>query len=75
MKELNVREMRASIGHLDEIVQASGEITITRHGKPIARVLPVRRGRQRPDHHELRQRTGPLVPSEILLREERDERG
>ena len=75
MKELNVREMRASIGHLDEIVQASGEITITRRGKAIARVLPVHRGRQRPDHCELRQRTGPLVPSETLLREERDERG
>lgn len=37
MKELNVREMRAAIGQLEQIVQASGEITILRRGKPIAR--------------------------------------
>ncbi|MBS3800179.1 MAG: type II toxin-antitoxin system Phd/YefM family antitoxin [Thioalkalivibrio sp.] len=75
MKELNVREMRAAIGRLEQIVQDSGEITILRRGKPIARVLPVRSGSRRPDHRELRQRTGLLKPSEALLREERDERG
>ncbi len=75
MKELNVREMRAAIGQLEEIVQAAGEITILRRGKPIARVLPVRGGGKRPDHRELRHRTGTLAPSEALLRDERDERG
>lgn len=75
MKELNVREMRAAIGQLEQIVQASGEITILRRGKPIARVLPVRGRGQRPDHRKLRQRTGTLVSSEALLREERDDRG
>jgi len=75
MKELNVREMRAAIGQLEQIVQASGEVTILRRGKPIARILPVRGRGQRPDHRELRERTGTLAPSEALLREERDERG
>lgn len=75
MKELNVREMRAAIGQLEEIVQASGEITIVRRGKPIARVLPVRGRGKRPNHRELRQRTAELAPSEALLRNERDERG
>ena len=75
MKELNVREMRAAIGQLEEIVQAAGEITILRRGKPIARVLPVRSGGKRPDHRQLRQRTGTLAPSAALLRGERDERG
>jgi len=75
MKELNVREMRAAISQLEQMVQASGEIIILRRGKPIARVLPVRGGGKRPDHRELRQRTGTLAPSEALLREERDECG
>jgi len=75
MKELNVREMRAAIGQLEHIVQASGEMVILRRGKPIARVLPVRGAGKRPDHRELRQRTGTLAPSEALLREEHDERG
>ena len=75
MRELNVREMRAAIAQLEQIAQASGEIFILRRGKPIARVLPVRGTGKRPDHRELRQRTGTLVPSEALLREERDERG
>jgi len=75
MKELNVREMRASLGRLDELVEEAGELVISRRGKPIARVLPVSRQRQRPDHAHLRQRTSLLTtPSAELIRAERDER-
>ena len=44
MKKLSVREMRANIGRLDELVDEAGELVISRRGKPIARVLPVSRG-------------------------------
>jgi antitoxin (DNA-binding transcriptional repressor) of toxin-antitoxin stability system len=75
MKELNVREMRASIGQLDRLVAASGELIVTRSGKAIARVLPVHGQRQRPDHAELRARMPRLsTPSAQLIRDERDER-
>ena len=47
MKELTVREMRASIGRLDKLVEEAGELIISRRGKPIARVLPVSGQRQR----------------------------
>ena len=40
MKKLSVREMRANIGRLDELVEEAGELVISRRGKPIARVLP-----------------------------------
>jgi antitoxin (DNA-binding transcriptional repressor) of toxin-antitoxin stability system len=75
MKELNVREMRASIGRLDALVDASGELIVTRGGKAIARILPIHRNRQRPDHADLRARMPPLsILSEVLVRGERDER-
>jgi antitoxin (DNA-binding transcriptional repressor) of toxin-antitoxin stability system len=74
-KELNVREMRASIGRLDDLVDAAGELIVSRRGKPIARILPVSRRRQRPDHADLRARMPQLsTPSAALIRDERDER-
>lgn len=75
MKELSVREMRANIGRLDELVEDAGELIISRRGKPIARVLPVSGQRQWPDHDDLRRRTALLTtPSAELIRAERDER-
>jgi antitoxin (DNA-binding transcriptional repressor) of toxin-antitoxin stability system len=75
MQEINVREMRASIGRLDELVAEAGELVISRHGKPIARVLPMPGRRARPDHADLRARMPRLPePSEALIRAERNER-
>lgn len=75
MKELNIREMRASLGQLAELVAAEGELLIRRRGEPIARVLPMAPQRRRPDHAELRQRMQLLRSSSAdLIRAERDER-
>ncbi len=75
MHKINIREMRNSIGKLGNLVDKAGELIVTRHGKAIARILPVRRQRHRPSHSDLRNRTGRLVTgSEILIRGERDER-
>lgn len=75
MQQLSIREMRESIGQLDHLVNEAGEIIITRHGKAIARVLPIKGSRQRPSHAELR---GFLprskVSSTTLIRADRDER-
>lgn len=72
---LNVREMRANIGRLDELVDEAGELIVSRHGQPIARVLPISRRRPRPDHADLRQRMLELTPASAdLIRPERDER-
>ena len=75
MKELNIREMRASIGQLEELVNDAGELVVSRRGRPIARVLPVSRRRPRPDHADLRAQMPCLAtPSAALIRDERDER-
>ena len=75
MKQLSVREMRAAIGRLDELVAEAGELVVSRNGKPIARVLPYTDSRARPDHADLRALTPRLsTPSADLIRAERDER-
>lgn len=75
MKTLSIREMRSELGKLDQLVQIEGELLITRQGKPIARILPVRGARPKPSHAELRASMPRLErPSENLVREDRDER-
>lgn len=75
MKTLNIREIRSSIGQLDSIVEQSGEVIVTRYGKPILRILPIQEHINRPEHAELRKKT-PLLktPSSQLIREDRNER-
>jgi antitoxin (DNA-binding transcriptional repressor) of toxin-antitoxin stability system len=75
MKKLSIREMRNVLGQIDSLVNAAGELVITRHGEAIARVLPMQGKHERPTHRELHQLTGQLVtPSEKLIRDERDAR-
>ena len=40
MKTLGVRQIRASYDVLVETLAAEGEVVLTHHGKPFARVLP-----------------------------------
>lgn len=75
MKHMSIREMRAELGQLGRILETEKELVITRHGTPIARVLPLGSTRTRPTHAELRasmprQERG----SEELIREDRDAR-
>lgn len=75
MKSLSIREMRNELTNIGQLVKAEGEIVVTRHGKPVARVLPVENTREVPDHAALRARMPKLgTPSSRLLREDRDER-
>ncbi len=75
MKELNIREMRAALGRLDELVDEAGELIVSRRGRPIGRILPVSRQPRRPDHADLRQSTtGVASSSAELIRAERGER-
>ena len=41
MKTLGVREIRAGYQVLQETLAAEGEVLLTHHGKPFARVLPL----------------------------------
>ena len=73
MKELNIREARQSLSRLEKLLDEEGEITITRRGEPIARVVPVVPLRKIPSHQDLRQKMPRMKKgSEFLVRSERD---
>ncbi|MGH6612237.1 MAG: type II toxin-antitoxin system Phd/YefM family antitoxin [Burkholderiaceae bacterium] len=83
MKTLGVREARQSYQALKETLEKEGEVILTHHGKPFARVLPwtgeskqarlIRRSRELAKFR----RTLPKqkTPSEVLIREDRNARG
>ena len=75
MKKVTVREVRQALTHLDDLLAKEGEVTITRRGQPIARLLPVAGKAAIPSHRALRERMARMAkPSERLLREDRDAR-
>ncbi len=82
MRELTVREMRQGYQVLSEVLEKEGEVVLTHHGKPFARVLPIqaetRQSRLVQRSAELAQfrQTLPAqtVSAATLIREERDER-
>ena len=75
MKRLSVREVRAELTRLDKLLGKEGEVLITRRGKAIARLLPVRSAKAMPSHAALRAAMPRLkIGSERLVRTDRDER-
>ena len=44
MRELSVREMRAGYGAIVEALAVEGEVILTHHGKPFAKVVPLTSG-------------------------------
>ncbi len=75
MHVLSVREMRNQLGRLDELLAREKEVIVTRRNRPVARILPIRGKKKKPDHARLRADL-PFqeVGSEVLLRMDRKER-
>ena len=75
MQTLSVREMRNQLGKLDKLLAHEQEIIITRHNSPLARLLPIKRKKRRPDHKSFRDSLPYQdIASEILQRMDREER-
>ncbi len=75
MKHLSIREVRKELAQLDELLSREGEVVVTRHGRPIARLLPLASKQRMPSHAELRASMPRLKRgSEAHVRSERDER-
>ncbi len=74
MRRISIREIRSALSQVEELLENEGEVIITRHGKPVARMLPVDRARPVPTRRDLRESMQPLpLQSEDLVRRERDE--
>jgi antitoxin (DNA-binding transcriptional repressor) of toxin-antitoxin stability system len=75
MKKLTIRETRQSLSQLERLLEAEGEMTVTRRGEPIARLIPINPKRLIPSHRGLREKMARMRRgSEKLLREDRDGR-
>ncbi len=77
MQTLGIREIRQRYEILKETLEAEGEVILTHHGKPFARVLPLEpvkpRKRWKP-HPELADIPFQHVPSEVYISEDREDR-
>ncbi len=75
MKTINVRELRTVMPMLKETLAQEHELLLLSNGEPVARILPVLRKREAPSLAAHRAKMAMVsVPSEVLLREERDRR-
>lgn len=82
MRELTVREMRQGYHVLSEVLEKEGEVVLTHHGKPFARVLPLvaeshqsRLAKRSAELAKIRKKLPfQATPSETLIREEREQR-
>ena len=75
MQTLSIREMRNKLGRLDQLLAQDKEIIVTRHNTPLARILPVKGKKKKPDHKSLRDSLPYQdIASEVLQRMDRDER-
>ena len=75
MLHIGIRQIRAALSHLEELLAREGEIVITRQGKAIGRLLPPLVDAPPPSHAELRAAMPRLeLGSEVLLRQDREQR-
>jgi antitoxin (DNA-binding transcriptional repressor) of toxin-antitoxin stability system len=76
MRRVSVREVRELLPRIEATLQDEGELVLVRRGKAVARIVPL----EEPapallSTQALRARMTPLaVPSEALIRQDRDER-
>ena len=77
MKTLNIREAREGLSHPDQMFADSDEVLVVKHGEPVARILPVEPRKKAFRSLAAFRASMPFqdVPSEVLIREDRDERG
>ena len=73
--KISIREMRNQLGKLDTLIAKERELIITRHNKPVARILPITGEKKKPSHKALRARLPyQEISSEDLTRKDREER-
>ena len=76
MQTINVRELRSTIPHLQEVLQREHELLLVSNGEPSARILPVTQPPKLQSLKWLRDQVGGvLTDSTAMIREERDRRG
>ncbi|MBZ0091204.1 MAG: type II toxin-antitoxin system prevent-host-death family antitoxin [Sulfuricellaceae bacterium] len=75
MKTITIREAREGLSHPEQMFADDDEVLVMRRGEPVARILPATPKRKARSLAAFRA-TMPFqeIPSEVLIREERDAR-
>jgi len=75
MRTVTIREAREGLSHPEQLFANDDEVIVTRHGEPVARILPIT---PKPSLGSLRNflASQPMqsVPSEALLAADREDR-
>ena len=75
MKNLTIRETRQALSSLDRILETEGEVTITKRGKAVAKLIQLGKRKPIPSHANLRDKMMRMKRgSDKLVREDRDAR-
>jgi antitoxin (DNA-binding transcriptional repressor) of toxin-antitoxin stability system len=75
MKNLTIRQARQSLSHLEDILSSGEEVTITKRGKAVARIVRLGVRKPIPSHRDLRAKMRRMrKESAGLIREDRDSR-
>lgn len=76
MKTVTIREAREGLSHPEQLFANDDEVIVTRHGEPVARILPIAPAKPKFRSLAAFRATMPFqtVPSEVIVREDRDER-
>ena len=73
MRNMSIRELREALPSIGEILQKEGDVVITRHGRPLARIVSLEPLRGAPSHAELRASMPRMaIAGEELIREDRE---
>jgi prevent-host-death family protein len=73
MRSLSIRELREALPSIGQMVESEGEVLLTRHGRPVAKLVPVNPSRSAPSHADLRAGMVRMtVSSEELVRADRE---
>jgi prevent-host-death family protein len=73
MNTMSIRELRASLSSIGEIVERDGDVVLTRNGRPLVKLVPLTASRSAPSHADLRAGMPFMgVSSEDLVRADRD---
>ena len=75
MKQISIREARQALSRLDQILEVEGEVTITKRGKAVARLVHLGKNIAMPSHIVLRKKMKLMkADSSKLIRLDRDDR-
>ena len=73
MRSLSIRELREALPSIAQMVESEGEVLLTRHGRPLVKLVRLQPALTAPSHADLRATMPRMtVSSDELVRADRE---